>query len=196
MHRYLFPTAVSAVLAAAILAPLPLAAEVTSAERVSQSRAVIADFAKKLKGELVSAIQAGGPVTAISVCHTAAPSITKDAAAEKGWDVGRTALKLRNPANAPDPWEHAVLLFFQSKAQSGAGLAKLEHHEVMTQEDGKRVFRYMKAIPVQEPCLACHGSIVDVELRNKIQEVYPQDQATGFKLGELRGAFTITQPLE
>ena len=152
-------------------------------------------FAKRLKAELVGAIKAGGPASAIPVCNTAAPAITKEKSAEKGWSLGRTALKLRNPANAPDPWERAVLVKFQEKLADGADIAALEHYETGLQ-DGKRVFRYMKAIPTQEPCLACHGPDVDEALKARIVVYYPDDQAIGFTLGELRGAFTIVQPLE
>lgn len=170
-------------------------AEPTEAERAAESLKLIKSFAHRLKSELVGAIKAGGPESAIPVCNTAAPAITQEKAAEKGWSVGRTALRLRNKANAPDAWERAVLMQFQQKIEKGADAAKLEHYETTTQK-GKRVFRYMKAIPTQKPCLTCHGPKVGDALRKKITEVYPQDQAVGFALGELRGAFTIVQPLE
>ncbi len=165
------------------------------AERAAQSRELVKSFAERLKSELVGAMKSGGPTAAIPVCHTAAPAITKEKAAEKGWTLGRTALRLRNPANMPDAWERAVLEKFGEKVKQGADLAKLEHFETTTQ-NGKRVFRYMKAIPTQKPCLTCHGSAVSADVKEAIRALYPQDQATGFALGELRGAFTITQPVD
>ncbi len=170
-------------------------AEPTDAERAAQSRELIKGFAQRLQGELKAAMAAGGPERAIPVCHTAAPAITRDKAAEKGWSVGRTALKLRNPANAPDPWERSVLEAFQEQLAQGADPATLERYET-TMQNGRRVFRYMKAIPTQKACLTCHGPDVKASLRKQITELYPQDQAVGFQLGELRGAFTIVQPLE
>jgi hypothetical protein len=166
----------------------------SDAERAAESRKLTQSFAEQLRGELVRAIKAGGPESAIPVCHSAAPAITEEMAAEKGWSVGRTALKLRNPANAPDPWERSVLLKFQDQIKQGADVKELEVYETATQ-DGKPVFRYMKAIPTQKPCLTCHGQNVSEPLRKTISELYPQDQAVGFSLGELRGAFTIVQPL-
>ena len=54
-------------------------------------------------------------------------------------------------------------------------------------------FRCTKAIPTAaEPCLMCHGSGLDPALKAEIDRLYPDDQATGFKAGELRGAFTVT----
>jgi len=55
-------------------------------------------------------------------------------------------------------------------------------------------FRCTKAIPTAaEPCLTCHGSGLDPALKPEIERLlYPDDQATSFKAGELRGAFTVT----
>jgi len=52
----------------------------------------------------------------------------------------------------------------------------------------------MKAIPMRaEPCLLCHGA-PEPALKAEIDRLYPQDQATGFRPGELRGAFTVSAP--
>ena len=77
----------------------------TESERALQSRNLSQDYAAKLKGTLMGAIQAGGPEAAIAVCKVKAPAIAKEKAASTGWSIGRTALKLRNPANSPDSWE-------------------------------------------------------------------------------------------
>lgn len=169
-------------------------AEPTEAERATQSRDLSKDYAKRLQSALIRAIEAGGPETAIALCHTAAPAIAKKKSTSSGWSLGRTALRLRNPKNAPDQWEHDVLLKFQDQLEQGADIATLEHYETTT-KDGKIVFRYMKAIPTQAPCLACHGQNVSASVKKKIAELYPEDQATGFSIGDLRGAFTIEQPL-
>ena len=169
--------------------------EPTAEERAAKSRAVVKAFAKRLKGELIGAMKSGGPVSAIAVCNSAAPAISEEASESSGWQVGRTALKLRNPANAPDDWERKVLERFEADIAKGADPKTLEHFETTTL-DGRKVFRYMKAIPVGKPCLTCHGTDLKPELAAKIKELYPDDQATGFKLGQLRGAFTIVQPLQ
>jgi len=170
------------------------AAEPTEAERADQSRHLSKTYGEKLKDALVRAMKAGGPETAIALCNVAAPELAEQGSASSGWSLGRTALELRNPANAPDAWERSVLLEFQDKINQGADAKTLEHYETTT-EDGERMFRYMKAIPTQGPCLTCHGSNVSPSVKAKIAEFYPEDEATGFALGELRGAFTITQPV-
>jgi hypothetical protein len=38
-------------------------------------------------------------------------------------------------------------------------------------------------------CLTCHGDKIEPELEKEIRKIYPQDQATGFAQGALRGFF-------
>ena len=49
----------------------------------------------------------------------------------------------------------------------------------------------MKAIVMQPQCAACHGSNIDPELEQAITEKYPNDKATGFDVGNIRGAFVV-----
>jgi hypothetical protein len=70
-------------------------------------------------------------------------------------------------------------------------------HAEFTEWEGRKVFRYMKAIPTDEICLNCHGGdTVKPEVAAKLAEFYPDDQARGFSVGDIRGAFTIVQPVE
>jgi hypothetical protein len=163
--------------------------------RAQASRAAIKELASRLKGELVQAIKAGGPESAISVCKVAAPSIASEISEKNGWRVGRTALRLRNPGNAPDEWERRVLERFSEQLEQGADPEKLEYFEVVD-GNGASNFRYMKAIPLAKPCLTCHGPAVEPSLYEEIKKLYPSDQAVGFELGSLRGAFSVSQPMK
>jgi hypothetical protein len=141
---------------------------------------------------LVTAIKAEGPVLAIAACKTVAPVLAEEVSKEHGLVIGRTALRVRNPANPPDEWERKVLEDFVAKIAAGANPAALEHIETVLEGD-TMVLRYMKAIPTAaEPCVACHGSNLDPALKAEIERLYPDDQASNFKAGELRGAFTVT----
>ncbi len=102
---------------------------------------------------------------------------------------------MRNAANAPDAWEAQGLTEFAVRQKAGESLIRMEKGEVVTQPDGKRAYRYLKAIPMGEACVKCHGAAIDTLLMAKIRQLYPEDRAVGFAPGELRGAFTITQPL-
>jgi len=59
--------------------------------------------------------------------------------------------------------------------------------------NGSKEFRFMKAIPTGGACLACHGETLSPELAEKVKTLYPQDLATGFMLGDIRGAFVVTK---
>lgn len=175
--------------------PFSLTAGNDLEKRAQESRAVIKQFFGELKGQLVSGIKKGGPVEAIKVCNSMAPAIAKKHSDQKGWRVARTSLKLRNPANAPDAWEKAVLEQFEARKAAGEDITKMEFYEAV-EADGKKAFRYMKAIPTAEkPCLVCHGQNIKPEVAAALDEKYPNDQARGYKAGDIRGAFTITQPM-
>jgi Protein of unknown function (DUF3365) len=163
-------------------------------QRAEASRKAADILRGKLVAELTEAMKAGGPASAIEVCQLKAADIATATSGEVGWEVGRTSLKVRNPANAPDEWETAVLHDFEQRKAAGEDPAKLEFYEVV-EHDGKSQFRYMKAIPTGAPCLACHGKEMDPAVAAKVQKLYPEDQATGFSAGDIRGAFTITQPM-
>ena len=162
--------------------------------RAAASRAAAQEFMQDLKATLQQAMKEGGPVNAIAVCNEKAPAIATEMSAGKGWRIARTSLKVRNPANAPDNWERAVLEDFEKRKAQGDKPEAMEHYEIV-QQNGKQMFRYMKAIPTAEICTACHGEQIGDEIAAKLKELYPADQATGFKPGDIRGAFTITQPL-
>ncbi|MBF0265117.1 MAG: DUF3365 domain-containing protein [Gammaproteobacteria bacterium] len=187
----LLKTTLATVLVSAL--SLPAVAEVDP--NVAQSRMVVKDFFKTLKGELVGAMKAGGPVNAINVCNKRAMMIAVDKSMTHNIRVARTSLKLRNPVNAPDEWEEKVLNDFEKRKAAGESPKKIEYSEVVTNKFGKQQFRYMKAIPMGKPCMACHAEKIKPEVEARLKELYPADKARGFKPGDIRGAFTITKDL-
>lgn len=167
----------------------------TPDELKAEAKMVIQTLAKNLMGELKSAAQEGGLPAAIEVCNTKALPLTDDVSGMKGWQISRTSLRLRNPQNAPDAWERKVLEQFAVQAEQGADLKQLAYAEVITAENGEKTMRLMKAIPVAEQCLACHGSNLKQEVSKPLKELYPHDNATGFNAGDLRGAFSLEKSL-
>jgi cytochrome c-type biogenesis protein CcmH/NrfF len=179
----------------AALAPVTLsAAEQTATPAwVEQSRELANQLGSQLKTELAGAIAAGGPVAAIAVCHTRAPEIAAQLSQASGAKVGRTALRVRNPANVPDGIERDVLEQFSADLASGKAQAPLEAvFEI--DRNGQVERRYMRAIPTDALCLTCHGKSLAPEVAAAIARDYPGDQATGFEQGQLRGAFVVTWP--
>ena len=86
-----------------------------------------------------------------------------------------------------------VLEFATAPPDKWIGIAYDPQTSLDAEKDGKRVFRYMKAIPTGALCLNCHGTTLAPEVAAKLHELYPADAATGFNAGDLRGAFTITE---
>lgn len=183
---------------AALAAALPVQAEefsVNIPELQNEAKGVIKELVTTLGSELKAAKKEGGAIAAINVCNTKAEGLTKSVNDNSEWHVERTSLKLRNPQNAPDQWEKAILEQFESKAKQGANLKTLGFSQVVVDEEGRKVFRMMKAIPVADQCLACHGSKIKPEIAEQLQALYPEDKATGFSTGDLRGAFSLKKYL-
>lgn len=156
---------------------------------VEQAREAARELGRQLKSELTSASSETGSAGGVEVCRDRAPAIAADLSPD-GVRVGRTALRVRNPDNAPDAWEHAVLSNFAERLGTGADPGSIEHWEVQT-ASGQRIGRWMKAIPMQPQCVLCHGSELSEPLARTLRALYPEDEATGFEPGELRGAFSV-----
>lgn len=163
---------------------------------VVEARALAKQFMGQLKPALGGAMKEGGPVHAMSVCKDKAPQIAHDLSKSSGWDLKRVSLKNRSPVAEPDAWEVKVLTQFNQQQAEGMKPAKMEYSEVV-QEDGQKTFRYMKAIGIGkgQPCLHCHGTNLSEGVKQKLQELYPNDKATGYAVGQIRGAFSFKKAL-
>lgn len=142
----------------------------------------LAALQKSLATRLQAALAQGGPVQALVVCHTEAPSLTL-AAQIPGIALGRTSHRLRNPANAPPAWAADAVA---AAATLPPGAAKTQ---TVALANGK--IGLLRPIPTAPMCVACHGepAALQPELRAALADRYPADQATGFAAGSLRGWF-------
>lgn len=178
--------------AAPVAVPVPVPAQGNDkAALLEQAKSAVQALGGTLKGELEAAMKAGGPVEAMKICHTKAPEIAKAISAEKGMEVSRISLKNRNPVmGVANEWQTKVLNDFEAKKAAGEDPATMTYAEVVDKE-----FRFMKAIPTGAVCLKCHGTDLSPEVTAKLTELYPQDKATGYKEGDLRGAFVVVKQL-
>lgn len=189
------PLILTAALCGLALAGPALASDDEITALTGEAAGIVAAFSDELKGELMSAMKAGGPVGAISVCNEKAPGIAAAAEEASGWSVRRASHKLRNPDNAPDPYTAAVIADFVAREAEGAPASGLTKAEIV-EENGQRVFRFVKAIPTAQPCLNCHGGAeVKPETEAKLAELYPTDAARGFAVDQMRGVFTLSKVL-
>ncbi len=153
---------------------------------IEQSRQLSMQLGKQLSTELMAAMKAQGPVHAIAVCNERAPAIAQNLSQTHGAEVSRTALKVRNTDNTPTAEQKAVLDYFQARLQKDPDSVP----EVLF-ESSHGGQQYMRAIVMQPQCAACHGKAVKDEVRQAVIEKYPNDQAVGFDVGELRGSFVV-----
>jgi hypothetical protein len=162
--------------------------------RAAVAKAAIRDLANALQAELKSALQTGGPVAAIAVCNAQAVPVTTTVASVHNVTLSRVSLRNRNPANAPNTWQAAVLQDFEKRRSQGEDINKLAWSETVA-IDGVREFRFMQAIPTAGVCLTCHGTVLSPEISQALNALYPDDLATGFSEGDIRGAFVVTKTL-
>ena len=162
-----------------------------------ETRKVAGDLVAKIRGELTKELEFSGPLRGLIVCKYTVPEISSAMSRKTGWRVTRVALRPRNPAlGSADAWEQKVLLDFERRAERGENAEVLEHGEVVV-EPGGRFYRYMKALPLGPLCVSCHGAPerLTPNLKALLEAEYPHDRATGYAVGQVRGAVTIKRPL-
>ncbi|HWA13711.1 MAG TPA: DUF3365 domain-containing protein [Burkholderiales bacterium] len=177
------------------LATFPLA---LPAAQPDEARALAGQLVQRLGAALKQEMASGGPEQAITVCRDLAPALAGELSRQSGARVARVSLKTRNPLlGQPDAWEQAALLEFERRLAAGDKAEALEHFEIVDEPQGKAL-RYVKALPVQPLCLACHGATEALAepVRAKLAAQYPHDRATGYAVGQIRGAVTVRQRLE
>lgn len=191
----------TALLAAALLTPTTSAraedapSPAPTSDVQARAQAAATDFNARLRGRLRAAMGDGGPLAAIEVCHAQAPAIAEAVMATHGVRLGRVALPGRNrhPAQAAAGWQLAALTRFQDAVASGAPAAA-QRAIIDHPLPAGVALRMIRGIATEPTCLVCHGSAIAPEVRAAIARRYPDDHATGFDLGDLRGALWVEVP--
>ena len=144
---------------------------------------------KELSETLTSKMKSGGIIEAVEFCNTAALPLTQQMSDKHGVFIKRTSLKTRNPLNKPSDSEILVLNEFQANLDQGIAL------EPKVQLDQNGIPNYYAPILVDKKCLSCHGTL-DQELSRPADSIikshYPNDLATGYHEGDLRGIWSIS----
>ncbi|EPR69667.1 Tll0287-like domain-containing protein [Cyclobacterium qasimii] len=148
---------------------------------------------KALMGVLQKAIQENGPENAVGFCNIEALEITKKVADKYNVNIRRVSVKNRNSKNSPNEKEKELLGAYAYNQDNG-----LENPpNIQKLEDGQ-VLLYTKAITIPNGlCLNCHGAPgtdIKESTLEKIQSLYPEDKAINYKVGDLRGMWSIALP--
>ena len=160
-----------------------------------RAQAAAKEFSTTLKAALSAQMAQGGTVAAIGFCHEEAPKIASHVGATHGVRLGRVAVdgRTRNPANAASAWQAEGLAAFKAQVAAGTPPAELVRVAEAGLPDGVAV-RMMRGIAVEPVCLACHGKALSPETATALRRHYPDDAATGFDAGDLRGALWVEVP--
>lgn len=145
-----------------------------------------------LSTNLVRAIRDQGITNALAYCSDRAYPLTALVADTNQVQLQRVTHRPRNPSNEVRNAELAVLREFQLALGRGETPRPL----VRAGTNGHVVF-YAPIVLTNPLCLQCHGAVgTDIQpaTAGLLARLYPQDQATGFKLGELRGMWRIEMP--
>lgn len=150
----------------------------------ARAAALIAELKRELLAAVTQAMKAGGPA-AIEACHAMAPAITERVAAS-GATIGRATRRPRNPTNLASGWQLDAIAQFERLGHQGT-VAPFER----VLPSGR--VAYAEPLVVGEVCLRCHGEPApDVTAVLRVR--YPDDRATGYSLGELRGVAWVELP--
>jgi hypothetical protein len=166
------------------------------AAMAADARKAAGTLIQKLGGELKTAIADKGPEGAISVCKERAPQIAADVSKQFNFDTKRVSPKNRNPAAIPDAWEAEAQAGLEKRLTAGEKPETLDTWQIVSTPTGKQ-FRYAKALPVQPLCLTCHGDPAAIPdgVKARLAAEYPQDKATGYGPGMVRGIISIKRAL-
>jgi hypothetical protein len=148
-------------------------------------------FSAELRDTLMVAMTRGGPLAGVEVCHREAPRIAQAIADAHGVQIGRVGVRSRQPANRLEGWQQATL---DTWLANPPAQAPGQWAPAVTRDPASGSLRWAKAIETEGPCLICHGSSIDATLQAAIRERYPDDPATGFEPGSLRGLLWVEVP--
>lgn len=137
---------------------------------------------QRLSQRLMEVMGAEGPVAAIQVCSQEATEISKQVGEKQGVRIGRTALKLRNSQNQPPEWAKALM----SEDAINPQFVTVDESTLGA----------LLPIKLQPQCMLCHGPEDEIQepIKQQLTKLYPNDAATGFKTGDLRGWFWVEVP--
>jgi len=144
---------------------------------------------KALSEKLTEQMKLGGPAQAIPFCNVEAIPLTHQLSKEFNATIKRTSDKLRNQENNPTKRELEIINNYQQL------ISEKKEITPIVEVDSNNKKHYYAPIKLKANCLACHGKVeefVSVKTDSIIKSVYPNDMATGYNEGDLRGIWSIT----
>lgn len=141
---------------------------------------------ESLENSLSRAIASKGFDGAVEFCNTKAIPITDSVSKSLNASIKRVSDQPRNSGNQAKEGELFYIDMCKQSLEEGKEL------KPFISEDDKKMIGYYPII-TNSLCLNCHGTKDDIKTETlaKINRLYPNDQATGYKEKELRGIFVV-----
>ncbi len=157
-------------------------------EYVTKGKEIAQATFKLMGGEVEKKMKDGGVSKAAPYCNAHAENLTDEMAEKFKVTIKRTSNKLRNEENAPNSEEKVMLEKFKTLIAEGKEVKPI----VETDQEGYPHF--YAPIKMKKKCLTCHGVLGESmkhEADSIIKTLYPNDNAVGYKEGDLRGIWSI-----
>lgn len=130
------------------------------------------------------AMKEGGPVYALEFCNINASSIIDSLNTVNNCKINRISTKNRNPEN-----------YLKTKNDNNIWLHFEKGHSTDTIiAEGANLIYYKPIRTAMPACLKCHGmpgTDIEKSTAEKLEKLYPNDLATGYKLNDFRGLWKI-----
>jgi len=144
---------------------------------------------KKLGQTLKHRINEDGVIGALEYCNVNAYPLVDSLSKHFNAEIKRVSNRSRNEKDNPDEMEKQLLDAYQYNLENSLELSP------GVQKIGKESYLYTKPIILNSGlCLQCHGEIgtdLDEDFAAQIKALYPNDNALGHKINDLRGMWSI-----
>ena len=142
-----------------------------------------------LASKLKEVVQKEGIAAALKFCNVNAYPIVDSLEKVYNTQVKRASSRTRNPGDTPNKMEGEII------EEYSMDIAKGLTPEVRIVLDDDKAHYFKPIILSAELCLKCHGQVGSDLLDENyeiIKELYPDDNASGHELGDLRGIWSIS----
>lgn len=158
---------------------------VDSTALLAKGDSIASAVQKVLLSHVMQATKSGGPGFAVAFCNEKAMALTDSLGLVYNCTIQRISDRNRNPANRLSEEDAEIIASFPASLAASPQLVVQNQNHV-----------YFKPIKIAMPaCLSCHGTEgkdIDAKTLGIIKQKYPEDKATGYKEGDLRGWWKIT----
>jgi len=162
--------------------------KVSHQKLIDDGISISTELQQTLAAHLKLAIEDSGVAYALNYCSLHAYRLTDSIAQLHGVTIKRVSHKARNPRNKAGESELSIINGFQASIEKG----EPAYPKIIETTEGNTFFA---PIVIQATlCLKCHGiPAIDIAPEDfiAIKMLYPKDEASGFKLNDLRGIWRI-----